>query len=93
LAPPRVSLADVAGLQICVLDFDECVTKHTYELNLVLREPAGERITLLDACGRKKIDRLAQRLGAFLSFLPEPPCQFPFQRAKPRFSANLASFA
>ena len=43
------------------------MAKRTYELNLVLREPAGERITLLDAYGRKKIDRLAQPLGAFLS--------------------------
>lgn len=63
----RVSLADVAGLQICVLDYDTKASRQMYELNLVLREPAGERITLLDAYGRKKIDHLAQRLGAFLS--------------------------
>lgn len=42
------------------------MTKHTYELNLVLREAAGERITLLVAYGRKKINRLAEQLGEFL---------------------------
>ncbi|HWB12289.1 MAG TPA: hypothetical protein VG826_23885 [Pirellulales bacterium] len=32
----------------------------------MLREPAGERITLPDAYGRKRIDRHAQRIGEFL---------------------------
>ncbi|HVW38167.1 MAG TPA: hypothetical protein VHB99_12705 [Pirellulales bacterium] len=64
----RIPLADAAGLQICSQSYDEQTLPRwlPYELNLVLRRPAAERITLIDARGREKIGRLAGELGEFL---------------------------
>jgi hypothetical protein len=61
----RIPLDKIAGLQICS-ERDDSMDLVPYELNLVLREPAGERITLLLLRRKHRVMDRALQLSEFL---------------------------
>jgi len=62
------ALGDLAGLQVCCREqADSDSTYLTYELDLVLRQPAGRRVNLVCHANRESIFRDGRALAKFLA--------------------------
>ena len=61
-----VPLADIAALQICSKLVDNDPSYVSFELNIVLREPAGERLNLISHADEQALRADAKRLAVFV---------------------------